>query len=91
MRHAKYDPKEIVCRSHCVHFVRFEARWADAVILSHGCPVCVGLIRAKVKFEMLRGPTRNLRSAQRVQRARRIAPTNAKRIRPRDEAGEHRS
>lgn len=47
----KYDPLELVCSIHNVKFIKFEctiySNWAQ----THGCPVCVGLIRAKVQLE----------------------------------------
>lgn len=49
-----YDPLALVCASHRVRFVRYELRWADAMVFSHGCPVCVGLIRARVQLECSR-------------------------------------
>jgi hypothetical protein len=42
-----YDPTELVCPVHRCFFVKF----GDARNFSHGCPVCVGLIRAKVRRE----------------------------------------
>ena len=51
-----YDPCNIVCSSHRICFVRFVHRVASRYnSSSHGCPVCVGLIRAKVQMEINRG------------------------------------
>lgn len=65
-----YDPTRLVCASHRVFFVEYRCDFGNASIYSHGCPVCVGLIRGKVQFEFARGPTANLRKGQ---RARKIA------------------
>ena len=48
----RYRATDLICASHNVRFVRYECRWATAVLYSHGCPVCVGLIRAKVQKEL---------------------------------------
>lgn len=58
----RYDPLNLVCTSHNVRFIEFNVnvikyhhkngkayKWH-----SHGCPVCVGLIRAKVQLEKSR-------------------------------------
>jgi hypothetical protein len=51
----KYNPLELICASHGVKFVRYLASTHnDTFLYSHGCPVCVGLIRAKVKLELAR-------------------------------------
>mgnify|MGYP001613073563 CR=1 FL=1 len=60
-QYLKYDPCELVCLSHNVRFVRFDCGYRVGPkglrykLDSHGCPVCVGLIRAKVQMEISRG------------------------------------
>lgn len=49
-----YDPLELICSKHNVQFIRWIYHYPDIKAnktYSHGCPVCVGLIRAKVQME----------------------------------------
>lgn len=41
----------VICAKHSVAFVRFMGMQSD---VTHGCPVCVGLARAKVRMERSR-------------------------------------
>lgn len=51
----QYDPLELICVTHNVKFIKFICEYKDINIYSsHGCPVCVGLIRAKVQLEFNR-------------------------------------
>ncbi len=60
-QYLKYDPCELICLSHNVKFVEFDcgyrvgAKGLRYKLNSYGCPVCVGLIRAKVQMEISRG------------------------------------
>lgn len=49
-----YDARKLICASHAVYFVRYmNCERTGHFTYSHGCPVCVGLIRAKVQKEMV--------------------------------------
>lgn len=52
----KYNPLDLICNLHNVKFIRYYyyMNEADRFRYSHGCPVCVGLIRAKVQLEFKR-------------------------------------
>ena len=53
-----YDPSELICQSHNVKFIEFYVDYKMSrhyKMNSYGCPVCVGLIRAKVQMEIARG------------------------------------
>lgn len=50
-KYRRHDGTGLVCAAHCVAFVRFVGIASN---FSHGCPVCVGMIRAKVQFEIAR-------------------------------------
>lgn len=52
----KYNPLNLICASHNVKFVKFECLYKGYGHYSntHGCPVCVGLIRARVQYEFKR-------------------------------------
>ncbi len=57
-QYLKYDPCELVCQSHNVKFMKFDCGYVKGSrykLYSNGCPVCVGLIRAKVQMEISRG------------------------------------
>ncbi len=49
-----YNPCDLICQSHNVKFVKFTYQFQKRA-RSCGCPVCVGLIRAKVQMEISRG------------------------------------
>jgi len=63
--------RDVVCLKHSVVFVTFKGGGGE----SRGCPVCVGLIRAKVQKEMARrdrwrcGPARKIQDHQHPQAA----------------------
>lgn len=50
----RYDPLELVCGVHNVKFIKFECKVSSNPGKSHGCPVCVKIIRDKVQLEMHR-------------------------------------
>ena len=53
-----YNPTELICQSHNVKFIEFYVDYKmdrHYKMNSYGCPVCVGLIRAKVQMEIARG------------------------------------
>lgn len=60
-QYLKYNPCELICQSHNVKFVQFDSGYRVGLkglrykLNSYGCPVCVGLIRAKVQMEISRG------------------------------------
>jgi hypothetical protein len=49
-----YNPLDLVCAAHNVQFVKYKSMMKHQWGISHGCPVCVGLIRAKVQLELHR-------------------------------------
>jgi hypothetical protein len=48
------DPTTIVCAAHGFAFVEFKTGRGYGYMRSHGCPVCVGQAREKVRAEKLR-------------------------------------
>ena len=55
----RYRATDLICASHNVRFLRYECRSPAFLNYSHGCPVCVGLIRAKVRMERGRSITKS--------------------------------
>lgn len=54
-KYLSYDPRQLICQSHLVKFIMFSRLdWYGYKTKSHGCPICVGLIRAKVALEINR-------------------------------------
>ncbi len=84
-QYLKYDPCELICQSHNVKFVQFDCGYRVGPnglrykMNSHGCPVCVGLIRAKVQLEISRG-TKIGSHGKRVRTARRRKYARGKKV-----------
>lgn len=57
-----YSPLDLICSVHNVKFVNWTYIYPQKKFTkchSHGCPVCVGLIRAKVRLEINRNSAWN--------------------------------
>lgn len=79
-----YNPLNLICSIHNVKFVNWTYIYPQKKFTkchSHGCPVCVGLIRAKVRMEINRNSAWNKNGRRYLTNPRRAnAPT--KRGRP---------
>lgn len=79
-----YSPLDLICSIHNVKFVNWTYIYPQKKFTkchSHGCPVCVGLIRAKVRMEINRNSAWNKNGRRYLKNPRRPnAPT--KRGRP---------
>jgi hypothetical protein len=76
-----YDPLELICACHNVKFIRYEYireySQRNRSQRSYGCPVCVGLIRAKVQLEFKRGSTFHIKRYPKNAKRKTGRPKNA--------------